>query len=129
MATLVDYIVIKDSPFDLSPTTTTPHTFDFDLPSDFVQGTGTAKPVLQFVVRGSLDDDYTFQIGFNDPQELQSKSELRYEFKNVEATRIFSLHEAVDGSKLKIGSNTIYFRINTGKVGFSDVILWFQRNA
>lgn len=81
------------------------------------------------MVRGNLDEDYTFQIGFNDPQELQSKSELRYEFKNVGTSRIFSLHEAIDGSKLKVGTNRIYFRINTGKVGFSDVVLWFQRNT
>ena len=128
MATLVDYIVIKDNPFELATFGSEPHTFDFELPADFVQGTGTARPVLQFVVRGNLDDDYTFQIGFNDPQELQSKSEVRYEFKNAES-RIFSLHEAIDGSKLKAGTNKIYFRVNSGKVGFSDVILWFQRNA
>lgn len=126
MATLVDYVVIKDSPFDLATTGSTPHFFDFELPTDYVS---SAQPVLLFVVRGTLDDDYTFQVGFNDPEELQSKSALRYEFKNVGDSRVFSLHEAVDGNRLKPGTNRVYFRVNTGKVGFSDVILWFQRNT
>ncbi len=129
MDTLADYVIIRDNPFDLGTgDLTQPSTFEFDLPADYVKGTHIAKPVLQFVVRGILDDDYLFQIGFNDPQMLQSKSEVRYNFKDVPKSRIFTMHEAIDGSKLKPGKNSIYFRIIEGKVGFSDVILWFQRH-
>lgn len=130
MPSLVDYIVIKDSPFELMPGNSEDF-FDFNLPSDYVAGTNLAKPILQFMVRGNLDDDYTFQIGFNDPQMLQSQSEVRYSFSNVPQNRIFSMHEAIDGSKLNPGANRIYFRkigVNV-KVGFSDVILWFQRSV
>ena len=124
MPTLVDYTVIKDNPFELATTGSTPHIFEFELPANYV---ATPRPVLQFVGRGNLDDDYTFQVGFNDAEELQSKSALRYEFKNVQSAA-FSLHEAVDGSRRKPGANKVYYRVNTGRVGFSDVILWFQRS-
>jgi len=123
--TLVDYTVIKDSPFELGTSGSGPHFFDFELPASYVN---TLSPILQFVVRGNLDDDYTFQVGFNDPDELQSKAALRYVCKNVES-KIVSLHEVVSGGSLAPGKNRIYFRVNTGKVGFSDVVLWFQRNV
>jgi hypothetical protein len=126
MPTLVDYTVIKDQPFELATSGSTPHMFEFELPSSYAV---TVSPVLQFVVRGNLSDDYIFQVGFNDPQELQSKSSLHYEFKNVEKSRIYSLHEVVQGSVLKPGTNTIYFRVSSGKVGFSDVVLWYQRTV
>ena len=129
MASLVDYLVIKDGPFELKPGNSQ-EIFQFNLPNDYVAGTNLAKPILQFMVRGNLDDDYIFQIGFNDPQMLQSKSEVRYTFSDVAQSRIFSMHEAINGSKLNPGNNTVYFRrIGTGKVGFSDVVLWFQRTV
>ncbi|WP_257666401.1 hypothetical protein [Parapedobacter tibetensis] len=128
MTTLADYLIIRDNPFEIGTgNLTQPSAFDFELPSDYVKGTNVAKPILQFIVRGILDDDYFFQIGFNDPQQLQSKSEVRYKFKDVSKSRIFTMHEAIDGSKLKPGKNRVYFRIIEGKVGFSDVVLWFQR--
>ena len=128
MTTLADYVVIRDNPFEIGTgDLTQPHFFDFQLPNDYVKGTNVAKPILQFVVRGNLDDDYTYQIGFNDPQMLQSKSSVRYESHNAPKSRTCTLHEAIDGNKLNPGTNRVYFRINSGKVGFSDVVLWFQR--
>ncbi|GAB3019335.1 hypothetical protein GCM10027051_25520 [Niabella terrae] len=128
MKTLADYVVIRDSPFEIGTgNPAQPHIFEFELPGDYVKGRNIAKPVLQFIIRGFLDDDYSFQIGFNDLQELQSKSEVRYTFKDVSKSRLFTMHEAIDGIKLVPGKNRVYFRAVSGKLGFSDVILWFQR--
>ena len=38
------------------------------------------------------------------------------------------MQEAIDGRKLNAGTtNRVYFRAVKGKCGFSDVVLWFQR--
>lgn len=122
MTTLADYVVIRDTGFELRPGQE--QTYQFDVPGDIVSAGGSKRPILAF---------------FADPSG--NAKNLRCEFEiNDQVVKSYRYSggvgrghwEVLRHENLNAGAtNTIQFRVESGEgsVGFSDVILWFQRNV
>jgi len=129
MASLVDYQVLSDGSFELNGDLDIKF-LEFSLPSDFTVGTFRAKPILMWRVK-PLSSSVRYQIGVNDPQHLQSKSEGQRTYSNA-ANNPDGVWEAISGEKFNAGkSNSIYFMTvnSSSRIRVNDVILWYQRGS
>ena len=120
MATIADYIVVRDIPLPLCAGEE--KVFEITLPVNVFRGPGGPKPILAYVAEPS-----------NDAADL--KYEIRIENKKIKGGSftggmIRGLWEAFqfpgNGIEIKIS-----FKVTsgTGKIEFQDIILWFQRVA
>jgi hypothetical protein len=122
MTTLADYVVIRDTGFELRPSQE--QTYQFDLYEDIVSSGGSKRPILAFFADPSGNaKNLRCEIEIND----QVVKTYRY------SGGVGREHcEVLKHENLNAGAtNTIQFRVESGdgSVGFSDVILWFQRNV
>ena len=122
MATLADYVVIRDGKFELRPHQE--QTYQFDVDRDIVSSGGSKRPILAF-----------FGDQNGNAKNLMCEIEI-----NDQVVKTYSYSggvgrehcEVLSHENLNAGAtNTIQFRVESGEgsVGFSDVILWFQRNV
>jgi hypothetical protein len=128
--TLTDYQILHDGGFELSGNLDT-KSGSFTLPSDFTVGTNRAKPVLTFIIN-CKSSSATVHGSVNNPQLLQSKSDIQLTYTNNKVHLDIGLWEAISGTKFKPGqANTWHFRTvgSASKVVIRDIILWYQRDV
>lgn len=128
MATMTDYQILHDGPFELSGNLNS-KSGQFELPSDFTVGTNRAKPVLTYIIN-CRSDSARVHGSVNNPQLLQSQSDIQLTFNNPPHFD-FGLWEAISGTKFESGeTNTWHFQtVGSGsRVVIRDVILWYQRD-
>lgn len=121
MTTLADYSVIRDTKFRLQSGEA--RTFTFGMYSDIVGSGGSKRPIISF---------------FADPSG--NARNLKYKvFLNGQQIVDYSYtggvgrahQEVLQHDNVNVGeTNLMEFRVESGEgsVGFSDVVLWFQRN-
>jgi hypothetical protein len=115
MAIMADYIVVKDTSFELGENGEL--TFEFTLPSDFHSA---SNAFLAYLLYPDSSGGQKYEIDIND-QVIRSNT--------VSTGLTHGLWEVFPGTMLKIGLNTVQFRVEStsGSLNFSDVILWHQR--
>jgi hypothetical protein len=122
MTTLADYIVIRDTKFELRPHQE--QTFTFDIYEDIVRSGGSKRPIIAFFADPSGNaKNLRCEFEIND----QVIGDYRYSGGVGRGHWEVLRHENLNAG----ATNTIQFRVESGEgsVGFSDVILWFQRNV
>ncbi|OGF55096.1 MAG: hypothetical protein A2Z21_04765 [Candidatus Fraserbacteria bacterium RBG_16_55_9] len=116
---IADFLMIRDSSFDISGTES--KTIQFDLPADTDLG---GMAVIAFVFRPTTDaQDLTVEIQLNGnvitPPLLIGRDITRgiWETFNQE------------GKDLKLTGNILQFTVKTGtgSIGIRDVVLWYHR--
>ncbi|MEO1249671.1 MAG: hypothetical protein AAFW76_07505 [Pseudomonadota bacterium] len=118
MASLVDYIVINDGQFDLNPGES--QTFTDPIPSNLIEGTNRAKPILAFKAWATPSGG-SFEVEVNDN---------RIYSPTLSGGDVRGLWETFPGTVLNPGiNNTVQFRATHNKIWFSDVVLWLQVEA
>ena len=119
MPRIADYSVIRDSSFEIRTGGDIDRSFDFSLYEGFHRG---SRSILAYVV---------------DPEANVSGLKLRISVNGTsvkEATfssnSYQTLHEVLSANLLRVGSNTIDFRIisGSGNINVSDIVLWWQRD-
>lgn len=122
MATVADYLVIRDDSFTLG--NNQERTLSFSLGSIVSDNDGARRPFLAFMLDSSSNaSNLAVTIEVND-QPIRS-----FQISNDAALGVW---EVFGSNILNInGNNTIQFRVESGvgTVTFSDVILWFQQNV
>lgn len=135
MATMADYQVLSDGPFEIDSIVDGFNpvfkTLSFDLPGNFTQGTNRARPILQFIF-GALSRDGRFSYWVNVPQDRTlSTSPTGSHFWPERVGPEISTWECLQGDKFRAGArNTIVFGFAPGQnatVRIRDVVLWYQR--
>jgi hypothetical protein len=116
MASLADFKV-SDGSFELGKDQE--HVVNFDLESDLLSTDHSA--VLTFMVTASGSGTKEFEVDINDETDV---------FRQTSNSEARAMLEVVDKGLLRVGSNSIQFRMEsgTGSLTFSDVVLWYQRN-
>ena len=134
MASLADYIVLSDGPFEIdsnpggAPST---RILEFNLPSNFIVGTNRARPILSYV-HNFISNNGSVGVWIN-PQFplLQSQRDHLLTWNNPPHMDV-GLWEAIQGTRFQAGQeNRIVFAMqeaNSGRVRFRDVVLWIQRD-
>lgn len=145
MATIADYLVLGDTPIQLSVALEAPHGtgpqskfYKFDLPNTFVAEAGQRKPVLMFRTT-VLDDDTRVEVHVNPENTETTSSGFPSQAAYFAELRkgYFGLHmEALDGRDFKKGQeNTIVIRVSGdvdshfGDVIIGDVVFLIQREV
>lgn len=122
MPTLTDYRVLQDSSFELDPNNDT-HVINFNMPADFVSGTNLAKPILAFIVRPVVESSVQITQGLDAGNILTT---------TFQPSSRRGLWEPFSGSMLFPGAaNELWFELlnGVGRVRFSKVVLWYQRDV
>ena len=132
ITTLSDYLTLQDGSrrFD-----GTPNAIDltFQLPDDFVTGTGVAKPVIQFKYRARQETD--LQLWIN-PDNSGQNVQINVTFDASNVVRTY--HEFLNGNAFVPGQqNRIRFILmehsvfdnDNNDISISDVLLTFQRRV
>ena len=133
MPTLTDYVVLSDSAFeiDATPANNIPDqkVFEFTVPSDFQQGVGQERPILQYIVK-YIDDNGSFGVWVNATFPLkQSTRDHTISFGNSD-NHEKGLWECLQGTKFPPGETIkIVFGCIKGHVRIRDVVLWYQRKV
>lgn len=133
MPTLVDYAVLSDGAFEIdsTPANSIPDQkiLEFDVPSDFLQGVGTARPVLTYVVK-YVNDDGSFGVWVDAKFPLkQSTRDHTLSWGNSD-NHEKGMWECVQGTKFEPGERIkIVFGCIKGRARIRDVVLWFQRDV
>lgn len=128
MATVADYIVMSDAEVTLVPNPSTgrpgEHRFSFTLPNAAELSSSRQRALLMFRLRteaGSIN------------AEIDVNARRQRNLPQIQSPLTRTLHEVVDQSGLRHGSNDLLFRVVGGdsnaKLFVSDVILWFQRDG
>jgi hypothetical protein len=122
MPSLADYVIIRDSKFELWKHQE--QVFQFDLDGNIVSSGGSKRPIIAFFADPSSNAALlTCEIEIND----QVVKTYRYSGGvGREHCEVLSHENLIPGE-----TNRIRFRVvaGDGSVGFSDVILWFQRTV
>ncbi len=133
MPTLTDYRVLHDGPFeiDATPNNGIPDQkiLEFDVPSDFQQGTGTERPILAYVVK-YVNDDGSFGVWVDATFPLtQSQRDHTIIWGNSD-NHEKGLWECVQGTKFEPSETIkIVFGCIKGRARIRDVVLWYQRHV
>jgi hypothetical protein len=133
MASMTDYMVLSDDPFELSDSPSGPgdvKELEFDLPDNFTVGTFRGKPILAFVINPVSDN--VSVGGWVNPEG--PNIQLTQSTQDVSLSWDGDFHfdqalwEAIDGRKFnKGGHNSVFFKAWDGRVWIRDVVLWYQR--
>ena len=135
--TIADYMVLNDGPFEIDsvPDGTIPvaKNLTFDLPNDFVVGTGRAKPILQFIFAAkSTDGKFAYWVNVGDTGLTESARHGSHFWPERVGPEV-STWECLHGELFNAGqSNRIRFGFPPGwnaRVIIRDVVLWFQRRV
>jgi hypothetical protein len=121
MTSLADYKVIRDTKFSLRPGQE--RSFEFSIYRDTVGSGGSKRPVLSYFADPSGDArNLTYRIFLNGT-EIANYS---YSGGVGRGHQEVLSHGSINAGE----TNVLEFRVQSGEgsVGFSDVILWFQRN-
>jgi hypothetical protein len=138
--TITDYKVIFEGFFILQQVLGGPVLIDnvlhVGLPDDFVPGTNTAKPVIQFKVR-SFAENSRLVITVNGGVPSRDNSGTMQTSTDTVFDRLFdpaplrTHYTFASGDKFFAGStNTIIFSINANQgdnIQIEDVMIWYQR--
>ncbi len=120
MPSVADYVVIRDTKFELRRDHE--QTFTFNVPENIVVSGGSRRPIIAYFADPSGNaKNLRCEIEIND--QIVST----YSYSGGVGRGHF---EVLRHTNLNAGdTNTIQFRVESGEgsIGFSDVILWFQR--
>lgn len=113
-----DYVMIKDGKFGLKIDET--KTLEFDLPADVRKMCHSVLMYLCDPLQNALNLKYKVEINGKEADRGTLSSGVPR-----------SIHEAIQKNRLKHGKNTLTFKVNsgTGKVYFSDIILFYKRSV
>lgn len=133
MPSMTDYVVLSDGSFELDTVPASGSSDEkiltFDLPSDFTVGTNLAKPLLAYIIN-FVSDDGAVGIWINPEFPLRQTTRDHNLTWNNAHHADSGLWEAILGTKLKAGAqNKIVFNLDSGRVRFRDVVLWYQRGT
>lgn len=119
MPTYVDYKVLWDGVFELD-SENQDHFLEFTMPNNLVHGTDLAKPILAFIVRPVEETQVGIRVNHTDILSETYAPSVRRAF-----------WEPFSGKLLGTGdsNNQIRFHLDSGRVRFSEVVLWYQRRV
>lgn len=112
---VASYEVILDRPLSLAVGEDIDQSYDFELPSDVM----TDRPAVLSILLHSVDETAHLTVEIN-------KTTVYHGHPGSSAPRSF--HEVV-GPVVTSGDNEINFTVATGGIVFSDVVLWYARDA
>jgi hypothetical protein len=134
VATLTDYLVLRDASFEIDAALDSERGFEFSLDADFTAGTALARPLVAFIVNPLSDGARMEVVVASDPggtegffQKLDVVSTLGF---GGDPAGDRGLWEAFSGTLLTPGArNAVTFRALEGRLRLRDVVLWHQRAA
>ena len=122
MTTLADYKVVRDTKFNLR--SGQEESFELVLPGDLVRSGNSKRPMISFFADPSGDaQDLKCRIEVNGQRVVSYTYSGGVGRQHTEVLR----HDQLNSGE----TNRIQFRVESGRgsVGFSDVVLWYQRNV
>lgn len=125
ITSLTDYLSLQDPTFDRAA----PAGFEinFNLPSDCILANDSRRPILIYTV--IPDNSVNYRVEVNGPADPPAGHPSIQDHKLLGEHVFRTVHEAINGSVLRAGENTIFFRVLQGRAKFSDVVLMFQRTV
>jgi hypothetical protein len=125
MATIADYLVLRDGTFDLESGEHL-ELDPFFPPDDLVTGSGSANAILCYKARPLPQAPFTPQV---DLKILLKFQNLEIETVTIQDDSVRGLWEVFPAGKLSSTVGNIFiFESESGRVRISDVVLWYQRN-
>lgn len=131
MPNLVDYAVLSDGSFEIdsTPANSIPDMkiLNFSVPSDFLKGTGSSRPVLAYICN-FITDKGSFGIWINPSLPLlQSQRDHTLNW-NKPDHHDDGLWECIQGTKFPPGKTSkVVIGCIKGRVRVRDVVMWYQR--
>ncbi len=122
--TIADYQVLRDGNFTLDSGHNDVETFNFTVPDDLHRSTQTKRrAILNFVMRPVEDSKITVQLHRTDVMLRRSFSASHTRMHQ----EVFDINHALstDGGVPASGAE-VMFNVPSGKVVFSDVVIWYQ---
>jgi hypothetical protein len=125
MATIADYMVLRDGTFDLESGESR-ELAPFFPPDDLVQGSSSANAILCYKARPLPQAPFTPQVDLKITLKFQA---FEIETVQIQDDTVRGLWEVFPAAQLSstVG-NVFVFRSESGRVRISDVVLWYQRN-
>jgi hypothetical protein len=129
MATVADYVVVTDKPFDLKSSGPTEKFLNFELPNTIVSGK-RGPGILWYMVNSTGK-----MSGLKAEVRINGKTVSGYGPSDVDLSRPFhevlSIPPEEEGNVLIPGTNSIEFLVVSGQGTFrvSDVVVFFQNQV
>jgi hypothetical protein len=122
MTSLADYMVIRDTKFSLRAGQQ--RSFNFSMYADTVGSGGSKRPILSYFADPSGDaSSLAYRVFLNGTRIADYSYTGGVGRGHQEVLR----HDNINTGE----TNVLEFRVESGagSVGFSDVVMWFQRNV
>lgn len=125
MATLVDYQTLSPARMVLNSTTTNQATLTWQMPRNFVFGTGVAKPIIAFMVAPS-EGVSRVHIRINHRPIL---SPVFSGFRYTAFYHPFSARSAFPDSTSFSTEAPVLLSVDRGSMTIENVVMWYQVNS
>jgi hypothetical protein len=122
--TIADYQVLRDGTFTLDSGLNDVETFTFSVPDDLHSATsGQRKAVLTFNLRPTRDSEVTVRLHTTNIMLVRdfSRSHTRMH------QEVFDINQILNtGGGVPAAGAQVLFNVPSGRVIFSDVVIWYQ---